>query len=392
MQCVKITPKLRVPPPSRLPMLKIAPGKYSKASFPDIKNIFRPNSSAVLCPAGQLAITAASKLKKECVNVVAFADNSVDKHGTLNGIKIASVEACVEEFPDACFLICTSLHDSEIRRQLVSEANVLVYPFGFLNRELPKFFYSREYQSALEQIQMVENQDAAQKAFSLFEDEESRRVFQSKLNFLITLDKSYLEEIHSKESIYFDEHILPLSEEETLADCGAFTGDTVLDFDRATGGRYTRVYAFEPDQKSFGALKKLASGLNTKISCIAAGVSERSGKGWFTTTGSVASRFSASTSSCTDSVAQFSLDDFFSSRPLPTIIKLDVEGFETEALNGAKKIIGAGQTKLAVSVYHRPSDLWRLPILMKSLNPRARIYLRHYSTEIADTVCYSVPF
>jgi hypothetical protein len=46
---------------------------------------------------------------------------------------------------------------------------------------------------------------------------------------------------------------------------------------------------------------------------------------------------------------------------------------------------------LAISVYHRPTDLWTIPILMRRLNPRYRLSIRHYSREVDDTVCYALP-
>jgi hypothetical protein len=46
---------------------------------------------------------------------------------------------------------------------------------------------------------------------------------------------------------------------------------------------------------------------------------------------------------------------------------------------------------LAISAYHYPSDLWAIPLLLARIAPGARLYLRHYTREFDDTVCYSVP-
>ena len=46
---------------------------------------------------------------------------------------------------------------------------------------------------------------------------------------------------------------------------------------------------------------------------------------------------------------------------------------------------------LAVSAYHFPADLWAIPLLIKRLMPHSDLYLRHYSREVDDTVCYAIP-
>jgi hypothetical protein len=69
---------------------------------------------------------------------------------------------------------------------------------------------------------------------------------------------------------------------------------------------------------------------------------------------------------------------------------MDIEGAEEEALRGAEGLLRADAPKLAISVYHRAADLWRLPLLIKGLQKHYRLYLRHYSSEIVDTVCYAV--
>ena len=86
-----------------------------------------------------------------------------------------------------------------------------------------------------------------------------------------------------------------------------------------------------------------------------------------------------------------SLDEFFSEKPAPSFVKMDIEGAEMGALQGAAALISRHQPKLAISVYHHASDLWELPALIQRLNPGYRLFVRHYTREIADTVCYAIP-
>ena len=73
-----------------------------------------------------------------------------------------------------------------------------------------------------------------------------------------------------------------------------------------------------------------------------------------------------------------------------TMIKMDIEGYELKALMGAKQIIKEQKPKLAICAYHTFSHLWEIPLLIKSLNPDYKIYLRHHTNLDCETVCYAI--
>ena len=54
------------------------------------------------------------------------------------------------------------------------------------------------------------------------------------------------------------------------------------------------------------------------------------------------------------------------------------EGAEREALRGAAQTIARWQPRLNVACYHRNEDLFGLPLLVHTLNPAYRLYLRHH--------------
>ena len=84
-----------------------------------------------------------------------------------------------------------------------------------------------------------------------------------------------------------------------------------------------------------------------------------------------------------------SLDNLLKNKDI-SFIKMDIEGAELEALNGAKEIIMNQKPKLAISIYHELEHFWKIPLLLKSLVPEYKIYIRHHSTQQDDTVCYAV--
>ena len=59
-----------------------------------------------------------------------------------------------------------------------------------------------------------------------------------------------------------------------------------------------------------------------------------------------------------------------------TVLKLDVEGGEREAILGARRHIENG-AKILCSLYHRNEDMFDLPLLIKSINPELKFYVRH---------------
>ena len=72
-----------------------------------------------------------------------------------------------------------------------------------------------------------------------------------------------------------------------------------------------------------------------------------------------------------------SLDSFVKDERI-TYIKYDVEGSESEALDGSKTVIKRDKPKLLVSLYHRTEDMFALPIKVTELNPSYKLYLRQH--------------
>jgi len=71
------------------------------------------------------------------------------------------------------------------------------------------------------------------------------------------------------------------------------------------------------------------------------------------------------------------------------LIKLDIEGSELAALQGGEKSIRRWRPKLALSLYHRPEDLFSIPLWINSLDCGYRLFLDHYSIHHEETVLYA---
>lgn len=83
-----------------------------------------------------------------------------------------------------------------------------------------------------------------------------------------------------------------------------------------------------------------------------------------------------------------SLDEFLQSNKV-TFIKMDIEGAELKALIGAKKTIKKYKPKLAICIYHKPDDIWEIPLYIHDLVPEYKMYIRHYSAKGCSTILYA---
>lgn len=59
-------------------------------------------------------------------------------------------------------------------------------------------------------------------------------------------------------------------------------------------------------------------------------------------------------------------------------IKMDIEGAEVAALSGGSASISKFKPRLAISGCHKDVDLWEIPLLIKKINPKYKVYYEHY--------------
>ena len=98
----------------------------------------------------------------------------------------------------------------------------------------------------------------------------------------------------------------------------------------------------------------------------------------------------ADEASIIDRVHVVSLDEYFRDRePRIDMIKADVEGSELALLQGAQEIIRRDRPNLAISLYHKLTDYFELPLYIKSLVPEYHLRICHHSTSCTGTVVYA---
>lgn len=192
---------------------------------------------------------------------------------------------------------------------------------------------------------------------------------------------------YSKHDQYFVQDIIPLTKAEVFVDCGAFDGDTMKAFIKAVNGQYHSIVCFEPVEEYHKRLEK--RGKNKKVSAIRAGVYKTSTTLQFNAEGGKGSAIT-SASEHTISIPVRAIDDVSECHDA-TFIKMDVEGSELDALQGARKTILRNKPKLAICIYHKHRDFIEIPKWIHNLVPEYSLYVRHHAFSVNETVLYAIP-
>lgn len=216
-----------------------------------------------------------------------------------------------------------------------------------------------------------QNAEKLRAVYDSLADDFSRRVYANIINFKISGNIDYLTAVTTPKSEIYKKIIKP-HQNETYVDLGAYNGDTIRELMEFTHGRYGAVYALEPDRKNFKKLAKFVDGMNRVYAYNAAA--------WCVDTelpfSARAGRQSTISAASDTMVSARAVDTILSRKPA-TLIKMDVEGFEREAIWGAANTIGKFSPKLMISLYHRNEDIFELPLLIKTINPEYKLYIRH---------------
>ena len=225
------------------------------------------------------------------------------------------------------------------------------------------------------------------KFISLYEnlcDYRSKIVLFSIINYWLYLDNAILKTARENNYCsYFDHDLLNyFTNNETIVDCGAFDGDSAMDFfNNFSSCKKMYLYDMVPSNLS-KAQKRLENYDN--IIYRNAGVTSNDKEG---TVINVADFSTPSYSLLYDNkniIPNNSLNRF----PVPlvtidhdisepiSLIKMDIEGSELDALQGAEQHIKNDHPTLTICSYHHYDHMWKIPELILSYNPDYKLFMR----------------
>lgn len=261
----------------------------------------------------------------------------------------------------------------------------------------------------------------------IFDDDFSRATFYSLLLYRLTLNPNYLRGVgvghgvtsYCANAYVFNEEFFRFGDDEVYVDCGSFVGQTIEGFIRASNGKFTEIFSFEPSESNVASIHaRLAAlsnefphGIDTqRITITQKGVwsSEtelhyfrgqsvlQSDPNQFLTPQSAHFVEGGILDHMHDYVAEESI---LQTLPVTTIdavtggratlIKLEIEGSELEALKGATNTITSSRPSMALSVYHKPEDLHTIAGFVDGLDLGYCYSLRQHNPLVPDaTVMY----
>ena len=193
---------------------------------------------------------------------------------------------------------------------------------------------------------------------------------------------------------YYPEGIVHLGEHESFVDCGAYNGDSLKVFLEKVNRRFDNFYAFEMEHKNFEELTKFVENecvpFQNKIQLFNYGVWNERKKIFIAgSKKDVNSIIFYSDEEKDEQVELCALDEVIGNQAV-SFIKMDIEGAELEALQGAKNIIQTQKPTLAICIYHKYEDIYTIPLYIKSLVEGYKIYFRCHNYMGQDFICYAV--
>jgi FkbM family methyltransferase len=225
--------------------------------------------------------------------------------------------------------------------------------------------------------------------YEKLQDLESKRTLENLINFRLTLDISFLKFYTDRQFYQYFENFLLLNS-EVFFDIGGFDGHTSLQFIKSSS-KLSKIYFFEPDQNNLIKAKKALSEYSQYIQFNSFGLNDKQASFLFKNDGS-----KSSISESGDVIVELQaldkilLDEQEIHRN-GAFLKMDIEGWELNALKGAERFIINHRPKLAICVYHKSNDMIDISSYILSLHKDYRLFLRHYTEGVDETVMYFIP-
>ncbi len=315
----------------------------------------------VLYGMGDGADKIVTVLERYGINVAGvFVSDGFVRNKLYRGMPLMSYDDAKKSFGDMVVLVAfgTSLPDvmANVKR-IASEQELYVPDVPVYGNNVFDVEFARNNRGKLEKV------------YNSLADEASRFVFESTVKYKLTGNPKYLFSCESSPDYTYG--LLDIKEGAVAVDCGAYIGDTVEEYLKYAPIPKT-IHAIEPDPKTYKRLCKNCAEYPF-VNCVNAAVTDVVGKITFAGGGSR----SSSIKGVGTEVDAISIDAILDGANAD-FIKMDVEGNEKRAIEGARNTIINYKPKLFISCYHRSEDIFEIPLQLFDLRPDYKIHMTHY--------------
>lgn len=292
---------------------------------------------------------------------------------------------CISDYDIEKYNVVIGFGDVGKSKFIMDSENLLKSKFYFLWNPVKYYEWDEEY--------VRKNWDLLLGVYEGVADNKSRKtlfeLILAKLNKYCS--RGLLEAADTNRHYFNDLTFCNDAENEVYLDCGAYTGDTIFQYAEFTDMKYKKIYAFEPCKDFVEDLKENVEKLKN-IEIFNKGAWKEETILSFESNGEVSYVFDGAGE---NSVQVTTIDKVIPKDEKVTFIKMDIEGSELEALQGACKTIRRNMPKMAICCYHKKNDLISLFYYIKkfeSVEEKYNIYIRHHSNNACETILYAIPY
>tara|TARA_B100001093_G_scaffold62757_1_gene52717 strand:+ start:338 stop:1414 length:1077 start_codon:yes stop_codon:yes gene_type:complete len=223
-------------------------------------------------------------------------------------------------------------------------------------------------------------------------------LFKHKFNYQNRNLEMYLTECGPLYAFFLGEYRLPplieTKECDVVIDCGACWGDTTIEF-ASSVGEEGKVYTYEFLPFNINILQKnisLNEFLSNRIEIVNKAVWDESEKTMFYKDDGPSTRVDSSEFQGHEgAVKTLSIDDLVIKENISkvSLIKMDIEGAEQNALIGAIETIKRFKPNLAISIYHSLNDFSEIALWIDSLKLEYEFHVKHFTIHLEETVLFA---
>lgn len=360
----------------------------------------QPNMELVIFGCGDGGRKLLQQYNTLGINVKFFCDNDPAKqHTVIDNIYVIKPEEINKNY----YVIVASTYASDISSQLHS----LNIPHTIVcMEELHLEIKANELLSQIKFFQ--ENLNDLRKTYQLFEDERSKFVYlnllKTKFGSFFYISNEFYKNI-CEGNQYWALSQFRVSKDDIYIDAGACMGDTIESLIYNNGIKFNKIYAFEASPKIYQKLKYTVDEIikdfdldENAIECVPKGLGNTAAalELHCSDTNCGSNTFSEEvlrvhgkniTWQWTEQIEVCRLDEYLKDIPI-TFIKADIEGMELDMLKGGEKLIKKYRPKLTICLYHKPKDIFEIPLYIHSLVPEYKMAIRHHAPIHTETVLY----
>jgi len=338
--------------------------------------IFGATSSAIN------TINFLSKYKKEVVYIL---DNDIHKidQSFMNIYEIKSPNYLEEHFDEDTVVIISSAYQLEIFEQLSNQYKIPTQNiFPYIDQLMYDVYSNINYkENELKQI------------CKLFADDYSKEYFLSILKFRTSLNLQDIKPLNQCKEQYIHYSMNCDNLFNAIIDVGAYNGDSLKVF-KNSFSNVNKIYCIEPMNINFKELVKNIQiwEIDNAIAIQYAIADKDNIKVYFeksidlNSTAQIIENIQAKSSTY---VLTKTLDTLFKNQNID-LIKMDIEGYELKALDGAKQIIKEQNPNLIISAYHLSNDIIEIVNKVLSYNKNYNLYCMHHPLAIHEIEYYFI--